>query len=87
VRKAAPLHSINERQIRESLGILNAFHLPPPCRAALRPDLTPINTMRIVFACLGGEPAKPISPMHFIVRPNSPQRGKLRRVSIRGSGG
>ena len=83
VRRGTALHSLSERQIRESLGILNALRLPPACRSALRPNLTPVNTLRIVFACLGGHEPRLLAPMHFIVRPDSPQRGKLRRVSLR----
>ena len=63
--------------------ILNAFRLPKECSSAVHPRLTPINTMRIVFACLGGEEPRLLEPRHFISRPDSPQRGRLRRVSVR----
>jgi len=84
VRRGTPLRELSDRQIRESLGILNAFRLPPACQSALRPNLTPVNTMRIVFACLGGNEPRLLPPKHFIVRPDSPQRGKLHQVSLRG---
>ena len=83
IRKGTPLHELSPRQIRESLGILNAFRLPKECSSAVHPRLTPINTMRIVFACLGGEEPRLLEPRHFIARPDSPQRGRLRRVSVR----
>ncbi len=83
IRKGTPLHELSPRQIRESLGILNAFRLPKECAASIHPRLTPINTMRIVFACLGGEEARLLEPRHFIARPDSPQRGRLRQVRVR----
>ena len=83
VRLGTPLHALSGRQVRESLGILNAFRLPARCQSALRPDLTPVNTMRIVFACLGDDEPRLLPPKYFIVRPDSQQRGKLRRVSLR----
>ena len=83
VRKGTALHELSPRQVRESLGILNAFRLPAECTSAIHPRVTPINTMRIVFACLGGEEPQLLEPQHFIVRPDSPQRGHLRRVSVR----
>ena len=82
VQRSAPLHSLNPRQIRENLGILNSFRLPERCRSGLRQDLTPVNTMRIVFACLGDHEPRLLAPLHFVVRPSSPQRGKIRRVSL-----
>ena len=37
-------------------GILNAYYLPEHCRSGLYPDITPVNTFRMVFNnCLGTE--------------------------------
>jgi hypothetical protein len=83
VQRNAPLRSLNQMQIRENLGILNSFRLPENCQSGLRQDLTPVNTMRIVFACLGGHEPSLLAPLHFVVRPGSPQRGKIRQVSLR----
>ena len=82
-RPGTPLYRWTPSQIRESLGILNALRLPPDCQRALRPDLTPVNDMRIVFACLGGHPARPVEARHFLARGGPPDGGKLRRVTLR----
>lgn len=39
-------------EFRERFAILNAIRLPKPCRHRLYPAMTPVNTFRIVFACL-----------------------------------
>lgn len=43
-------------EIRELNGIFSAFYLPDRCASYLRPGLSPVNTFRIVFACLDGRP-------------------------------
>lgn len=78
-----PLYELDDVQIRESLGILSALRLPADCARHLRPNLTPINHMRLVFACLGGHEPNYIEERHFIARPDSPDRGGLRRVHVR----
>lgn len=39
--------------IHERTGILNAYYLPEPCRSSLYPSISPVNSFRLVFACLG----------------------------------
>lgn len=77
------LYELSDGQIRESLGILSAFRLPADCAAHFRPELTPVNHMRLVFACLGGHPPNFVEEKYFIARPDSPDRGGLRRVEPR----
>jgi hypothetical protein len=74
------IYGFNELQIRESLGIMNAFHLPASCRADLPPRPTPVDTMRLVFACLGGHEPKLLEARHYVVRPKPLDQGKIRRV-------
>ena len=81
VRRNLPTHALSEDQVRESLGILNAFRLPESCRDGLHPRLSPVNSMRIVFACIGGHAPRLIEQKFFIVRPAA-DRGKLRRVTV-----
>jgi len=71
-------------QIRERLGILAALRLPAECQTGLRDDLTPVNFMRTVFACLGGHAPKLVPEQHFIVGANtkSPDFGTIRRVKL-----
>lgn len=82
VRKGTSLYDHSNRQVRESLSILQAFRGPPECLASLTPDLTPINSLRWVFACLGDEPPRWIPEHHFIARPDAPERGRIRRVRL-----
>lgn len=44
----------SKEEIRQLNGIFSAFYLPDRCASHLRPGLTPVNTFRIVFACLDG---------------------------------
>lgn len=83
IKPGTPLFRWSPLQVREALGILNAFRLPEDCRRGLSPSLTPVNTMRIVFACLGGHAPRLLAPKHFVVRGGPPDGGKIRRVTIR----
>jgi hypothetical protein len=74
------IYGFNETQIRESLGIMNFFYLPESCRAQLPPRPTPVDTMRLVFACLGGHEPKLLDARHYVVRPEPLDHGKIRRV-------
>ncbi len=44
--------------LEESFGTLNAWRLPEGCREWLSPDLSPINTFRLVFGCLTNTPPR-----------------------------
>ena len=46
----------NEAQILERYGILNVIRFPPECRDILYPSFSPVNTFRLVFSCIGGQP-------------------------------
>jgi len=72
-------------QIREHLSILNAIRVPPACRAHLQPDLSPINTLRLVFACLGDHQPRFNKDRHFIAAawPKHRDYGKIREVELR----
>jgi hypothetical protein len=44
----------SDRFIFERTGILNAYYLPEHCRTGLYPNITPVNTFRVVLhSCLG----------------------------------
>jgi len=72
-------------QIREHLSILNAIRVPPTCRTHLKPDLSPINTLRLVFACLGDHRPRFIEDRYFVsaARRKNPDHGRIREVEIR----
>ena len=82
VKPGLPLFRWDREQVRETLGILNALHLPPECQRGLHPGLTPVNDMRIVFACLGGHDPQLLPERHFVVRGGPPDGGKIRRVTL-----
>ena len=83
IKPGTPLFRWNAEQIRESLGILNALYLPAECRRGLHPGLTPVNDMRIVFACLGGHGPRLLPEEHFVARGGPPDGGKIRRVTLK----
>ena len=82
VRKGTSLYALSKRQLRESLSILQAYRAPPECLASLTTDLAPVNSLRWVFACLGNEPPRWKPQHHFIARSDSPERGRVRKVSL-----
>ena len=82
IKPGTPLFRWDREQVRESLGVLNALLLPEDCRRGLRPGLTPVNDMRIVFACLGGHEPRLLPAQHFVVRGGPPDGGKIRRVTL-----
>ncbi len=51
-----PLREWSEAAIDERSSILNLVHVPELCKKWLRPDLSQINTMRLVLGCLEGRP-------------------------------
>ena len=81
VKADLPTRALKPAQIRESLGILNAFKLPEDCRRGLHAKLSPVNSMRIVFACLGGHAPRLLPDRHFIARPSA-DRGVIRPVEV-----
>jgi len=42
--------------LEETFGTLNVWRLPAPCRKWLTPDLSNINTFRLVFGCVTDSP-------------------------------
>ena len=44
----------SHKSMQARYGILNAWHLPDRCAGYLYDGITPVNTFRLVFACLNG---------------------------------
>ena len=63
-----------ERFYRERTGILNAWYAPEAVKAQLTRDMAPVNTFRVLFSTLFGDPL-PSLPTHnyasWYGRPNS----------------
>lgn len=58
--------SMTNDTMRQSNAIFSAFYLPDACASHLRPGLSPVNTFRIVFACLDGHPPVLLKDRAFI---------------------
>lgn len=39
--------------LKARMGILNAYHVPDRCRQQLYPTISPVNSFRVLFDCLG----------------------------------
>ena len=48
-------------------GNFEAFYMPDICASHLRPRLSPVNTFRLVFACLDGQTPKLIEDRTFVL--------------------
>jgi hypothetical protein len=59
------------------LAILNAIRLPAACSDEFRPDLSPVNTFRLVFACLEGRAPELLPDRHFLRRAEEDGGGLL----------
>jgi hypothetical protein len=53
------------RNYHERTAILNAIYAPEECQSMLYPDLTPINTFRILLSCIYGEEYEQLPDRHF----------------------
>jgi len=53
------------------LAILNAIRLPRSCRDRFYDTISPVNTFRLVFACLEGKAPEFVADRHFIRRGGS----------------
>ena len=56
-------NSLAKTDLRECFPILNAYFVPPAVRKNLRPDITPVNTFRVLLRDLFGD-ALPDLPDH-----------------------
>jgi hypothetical protein len=50
----APFSEWSAEHIEQSLAILNAIRLPKACRKHLYPKISPVNTFRLILACIEG---------------------------------
>ena len=74
-----PVSELSEAEIRTNLSIFSAFRLPADCPHRPRPGLTPVNTFRLVFACLDKTQPRLLEDRMFLVYYLSwPSGGKVR---------
>jgi hypothetical protein len=43
-----------EREVRDRIKILNAYYVPEVCKRQLYPEISPVNSFRVLFNCLFG---------------------------------
>lgn len=53
-------HDPTPEAFRARSAILNAYYLPPQCRGRLYPEITPVNSFRVVFNCVFGADLSPL---------------------------
>ena len=73
----------SEQDFQYRFGVLNLMRLPEDCRDALYPTISPVNTFRLVFACLANEPASLLSDESYWVDKFASDRVVLWRVHER----
>jgi len=62
---------------KRRLAILNTLRLPESCRDLFYPEISPVNTFRLVFACLEGRAPDFVPDRHFV---RAPANGGYRLV-------
>jgi hypothetical protein len=72
----APEDMVRGDQPTRRLATLNAARLPASCRSQFRDDLSPVNTFRLVFACIDGGVADFLPNRHFL-RPRGAAGGVI----------
>jgi hypothetical protein len=67
VNFSARLKDWSDKAIDERSGILNLIHMPESCKKYIRSDLSPINTMRLVVACIEQTPPNYVRDTTYLV--------------------
>jgi len=77
-----PLASWSKTDVDERSSILNLVRLPEQCRKWIRPNLSPINTMRLVFGCIERRQPDYLDERSYLVAyETSPDFGLVRDVT------
>jgi hypothetical protein len=65
-------------QVEERMAIFNTYRLPKDCQNLLYPSISPVNSLRVVVACLGGTVPKLLPDRKFLVTyENRPDYGSV----------
>ena len=67
-------------EFKERYGILNAIRLPERCRQQLYPTMTPVNTFRIVFACIEERAPELVDDVSLLIRYYGKEPTRARRA-------
>jgi hypothetical protein len=79
VLKLKPFADWTEAEINHRYGNLSAMRLPERCRAMVPDDMTPVNTFRIVFACLERRAADLLPDQSYAIWYNQREPARLLR--------
>ena len=78
----SPLVAWTNSAVDERRSILNLVHIPVSCQKWVRQDLSPINTTRLVLACLDGRaPEYLVERTYLVAYELSPDFGLVRDVT------
>ena len=70
---------LSAEEIEENLSIFSAFKLPQHCEKHLYDSISPVNTFRLIFACLDNRTPDLLEDKSFLVYyPKWPSGGKVR---------
>lgn len=58
-------HEMSDRDLAQRMPVLSAIRLPTRCRDSVPDDLTPVNTFRLVFACLADQDPVLLDNRHY----------------------
>ena len=67
-----PLGDWTETDFSRRFGVFNALRLPPRCRSMLYETLSPVNTFRVVLACLEGREPNLLPDRSYVGIYNNP---------------
>ena len=60
------LHKLLSTDLKRKFGILNAYYLPDAGNNYLYPDISPVNSFRIIFNEYFGKDYKMLKEKHFL---------------------
>lgn len=79
-----PVSSLTMSELQENFNIFAAYKLPEDCRSHIAKFHTPVNTFRVVLACLDGrEPELLRNRLFAVYYPNWPSGGHVREWRLK----
>lgn len=62
------IYSLSDEAVRQNLSILGGYKMPDRCIGSVRdPNMSPVNTFAVVFACLDGTEPALLEPKNFLM--------------------
>ncbi|NGN42336.1 sulfatase-like hydrolase/transferase [Mesorhizobium sp. CGMCC 1.15528] len=63
----ANIKALTDDMVAQNLSAISAYRLPERCQQSLGPDMSPVNTFRVVFACLDNREPELLPARHFLM--------------------